>query len=81
MASKIKAGKILNSFRSLNRERFSNPDVYLFVGEYLNRKFIVTNLDIKNIGLPKDYLYKDGTVIIQETPYEVVSREEYRRLN
>lgn len=81
MASKIKAGKILNSFRSLNRERLSDPDVYLFVGEYLNRKFIVTNLDIKNIVLPEGYLYNDGTVIIKETPYEIISREEYRRLD
>lgn len=75
------ASKILENFRNLNRERLSDPDVYLFVGEYLNRKFIVTNLDIKNIVLPQGYLYKDGTVIIQKTPYKVVSREEYRRLN
>lgn len=75
------ASKILENFRNLNRERLSDPDVYLFVGEYLNREFIVTNLDIKNIVLPEGYLYKDGTVIIQETPYEIISREEYRRLD
>lgn len=75
------ASEILDNFRSLNRERLSDPDVYLFVGEYLNRKFIITNLDMKNVILPKGYLYKDGTVVIKKTPYKVVSREEYRRLD
>lgn len=72
---------ILNQFRTLNWTLLQNPKNYLFVGKYLRKMFIVTNLDMNDVILPVNYLYRDGTIVIDGTSYEIISREEYRRLD
>lgn len=75
------ASEVLKQFRRFNRDLLKDPNVYLFIGELFQRRFIVTNLDMNNVTLPTNYLYRDGTVIIKGIPYEVVSREKYRNLH
>lgn len=73
--------ELLLKLRQLNKDLLKNPDNYLFICQYLQRRFIVTNLDMNNVILPKDFVYKDDAVISNETSYEIISREEYRDLD
>lgn len=72
---------VLKKFRRSNQDLLKNPNNYLFIGKYLRKMFIVTNLDMNDVILPVNYLYRDGTIVIDGTSYEIISREEYRRLD